>query len=178
MAKYRFSTIERAAIWEVHDKRCIYCREAISFSVLHIDHILPEELLDQPDELERIKDEYDLNPKFSINSYDNWVPSCSSCNLRKSNTIFSKNRAIFFLGIAESKYVEVKRNEQKLKDKNKRDKILISIALGVEQGLLSFDEVPALLEAPEKTQSVFKLLRELEFTDHVLINSIAKYMSP
>ncbi len=174
MSKYRFSTIERAAIWEAHDKRCIYCREPISFTDLHIDHILPEELLDKPDDLKRIKDEYDLNPKFSINSYYNWVPADISCNLRKSKRIFSKNRAIFFLEIAESKYAQVKTNEQSRKNRDKKDKILISLALDFEQRLLSFNEISTLLKDLEKNQSVFKLLQELELTEGALIDSIAK----
>lgn len=174
MSKYRFSTIERAAIWEAHDKRCIYCRELISFTDLHIDHILPEELLDKPDELKRIKEEYDLNPKFSINSYYNWVPADSSCNLRKSKRRFSKNRAIFFLEIAESKYAQVNKLEETRKYREKKDKILISLALGFEQRLLSFDEVSTLLKDLEKNQSVFKILQELEFTEGALIDSIAK----
>jgi 5-methylcytosine-specific restriction endonuclease McrA len=96
MSKYRFLTLERAAIWEAHDKRCIYCGELISFTDLHIDHILPEELVDKHDELDRIKYEYDLESEFSINSYYNWVPAHSSCNLRKSNIKFAKNRLRFF----------------------------------------------------------------------------------
>jgi 5-methylcytosine-specific restriction endonuclease McrA len=174
MSKYRFSTLERAAIWEAHDKRCIYCSELIYFTDLHIDHILPEELVDKPDELDRIKDEYDLDSKFSINTYYNWVPGHSSCNLRKSNRKFKKNRLLFFLEIAESKYAQVKKNEQKRKETNKKDKILISLALGFEQRLLSFDEFLALSANLEKTQSVFKLLRELEFIDRVLSDSITK----
>ena len=125
MAKYQFSDIERMAIWLAHKRRCAYRDEPIiRLTDLQIDHILPESLLDKPHELEKIKSEYDLPSNFDINSYYNWLPSCSSCNRDKSARVFKKKAIFYYLEMAESKQKRIKRIEQKLENKMKREGFL------------------------------------------------------
>jgi 5-methylcytosine-specific restriction endonuclease McrA len=125
MAKYQFSDIERMAIWLAHKRRCAYRDEPIiRLTDLQIDHILPESLLDKPHELEKIKSEYDLPSNFDINSYYNWLPSCSSCNRDKSARVFKKKAIFYYLEMAESKHKRIKRIEQKLENKMKREGFL------------------------------------------------------
>jgi 5-methylcytosine-specific restriction endonuclease McrA len=97
MAKYAFTSIQRMAIWKAHKSKCAYCGKIIPFNDLEIDHILPESLLGNSDKLERTKLEYGLDSEFDINSYYNWIPSCKSCNKRKSNRPFSESSARFYI---------------------------------------------------------------------------------
>jgi hypothetical protein len=125
MAKYPFSSIQRMAIWKAYKSKCEYCRELIPFSDLEIDHILPESLLDNPDELERLKHEYGLASEFDINSYYNWLPSCSKCNRTKSNRVYSKSAIFHFLEmVAKPKFAEIRRIEQNLEIKMKKEGFL------------------------------------------------------
>jgi hypothetical protein len=125
MAKYQFSDIERMAIWLAHKGRCAYCGKPIPFKDLHIDHILPESLLNNTDKLEEIKTEYGLGSEFEINSYYNWIPSCSKCNRTKSNKVYSKSGGFHFLEmVAKPKYEEISRIEQSLQKTMKKEVFL------------------------------------------------------
>jgi len=125
MAKYKFSPIQRMAIWKAYKGKCEYCRELIPFSDLEIDHILPKSLLDNPDELERIKLEYGLGSEFEINSYYNGIPSCKKCNRTKSDRIYSKSATFHFLEmVAKPKYEEIRKIEQNLEKKIKKEGFL------------------------------------------------------
>jgi len=119
-------SIQRMAIWLAHKKRCAHCDEPIMrFKDLEIDHALPESLLNNPDELEKIKVEYGLGSEFEINSYDNWVPSCIKCNQRKSNRRLSK-QAIFNLleVVAKPKHERITRIERRLEKIMKKEGFL------------------------------------------------------
>jgi hypothetical protein len=121
MAKYQFSPIQRMAIWKAHQGKCAYRGELIPFDDLEIDHILPESLLENPDELERIKLEYGLSSDFDINSYYNWLPSCHKCNSTKSDRVYSKSAIFHFLEmVAKPKYEEIRRIEQNLETTMKK----------------------------------------------------------
>ncbi len=113
------------AIWKAHKSKCVYCEELIPFNDLEIDHILPESLLDNPENLERIKLEYGLASDFDLNNYSNWLPSCSSCNNRKRNRLFSERSTRFYIEIvAKPKYEEIIRIEQNLEKTMKKEGFL------------------------------------------------------
>lgn len=129
MAKYQFSDIERMAIWLAHKRRCAHCDDPIMrFKDLEIDHALPESLLSNPDELEKIKVEYGLGSGFEINSYYNWVPSCIKCNRRKSNRRLSKQSIFNLLElVAKPKHERIARIEKKLEKIMKKERFLTHI---------------------------------------------------
>ena len=52
-----------------------------------IDHVLPESLLDDDDQLQKVLAEYGLPKDFKINGYENWLPCHAGCNEEKGNTI-------------------------------------------------------------------------------------------
>jgi hypothetical protein len=129
MAKYQFSDIERMAILLAHKRRCAHCDDPIMrFKDLEIDHALPESLLSNPDELEKIKVEYGLGSEFEINSYYNWVPSCIKCNRRKSNRRLSKQYIFNLLElVAKPKHERIARIERKLEKIMKKEGFLTHI---------------------------------------------------
>jgi hypothetical protein len=125
MAKYAFTSIQRMAIWKAHKGKCAYRGELIPFDDLEIDHILPESLLENPDDLERIKLEYGLSSEFDINSYYNWLPSCHKCNSTKNARVYSKSAIFHFLEmVAKPKYEEIRRIEQNLEKTMKKEGFL------------------------------------------------------
>lgn len=146
MTKYKFSTEQKCSIWKAYGKRCFYCTEPVLYSDLEIDHILPESLIDNPNELDTIKSDYGLDSDFSINSYYNWVPSHHTCNWRKAQIILPKETVLFYLGIVKNKIGKIKEIEKRfIRDREKED-ILISLGIQVEKGLLSMKEVISFLD--------------------------------
>jgi len=174
MAKYKFSQAQRVALWEAHNRRCFYSGNPLAYSDLHIDHILPESLLDKPSELERINREYGLDPDFEINSYYNWVPAHSRYNLKKSDIVLNENQTLILLAIAKQKYPKVVRQERKYNQGVKKDKVLVSLALLHEKGDLSLEEAFAFLKGLEKDEAEIKLLHKLEFAERTIVDYVGR----
>ncbi|MDN3617492.1 HNH endonuclease [Vibrio gallaecicus] len=94
MSKYSFSPHQRHAVWTVHLEKCYLCTKPIDLLSMQVDHIIPESLLDSPQELSSVLASFGLSKDFEINSYSNWLPSCASCNRKKSNNIFTPSPLI------------------------------------------------------------------------------------
>lgn len=155
MVKYRFSIVERTSVWQAHNKRCVYCGEPIPYGDLDIDHILPESLMDNQDQLVNIKIDYGLDTDFSINSYYNWVPSHRLCNQRKGTRKLYKQTALFYLEIAKAKLPEIKKIEKRLLKDAERDEVLISLGIKIEKGFLSKDEVISFLHSVSQVRGEY-----------------------
>jgi hypothetical protein len=95
MTKHNFTDEETYAVYTVHGERCSLCREPIDLASIHVDHIIPEDLLDDPARLTRTLRLYGLPETFDLNSYANWMPACMRCNLRKGERVL--NPAPIFL---------------------------------------------------------------------------------
>jgi 5-methylcytosine-specific restriction endonuclease McrA len=103
MNKYKFNLIERQSLYDAYDRRCFYCGELVYFRELQIDHIVPENLIQNIEKYELFIIESGLSDSFKINSYQNWVPSHSRCNNRKSGAMFEIKTTLYYLGLAERK---------------------------------------------------------------------------
>jgi hypothetical protein len=68
MASQKFSAAEREAIWLAHEKKCAYTRELIDVSRFHIDHIVPENLADDPQKFQETKLKLNLGEDFERKS--------------------------------------------------------------------------------------------------------------
>lgn len=68
----------KQAMWIVHGKRCFYCREALLYRNIHIDHVISVKTYLRKEN--EIKEKYGLHDQFEFNTLDNYVPSCQSCN--------------------------------------------------------------------------------------------------
>jgi len=88
LAKYSFTPFQRYAVYTVHGEKCYLCSKPIDLKTMEIDHIIPESLLDDPDKLNSVLVEFGLPMDFNLNSYQNWLPACRSCNNEKSNRVF------------------------------------------------------------------------------------------
>lgn len=89
MPKYRFTAVERFAIYSAHGEHCYLCSRLVYPNTMVVDHLIPEFLLGDPERLAQAKKDLGLPDDFSINSYENWLPACSSCNAEKRDTIFN-----------------------------------------------------------------------------------------
>ena len=101
MRKRVFIFSERLAIWEAYGRVCLYCEEPIYWRDLEIDHILPEDLQDKPDELKEWKQRLNLGADYPLNDFPNWAASHHGCNKKKGNRV--SPRLLFFIETAEPK---------------------------------------------------------------------------
>lgn len=175
MSTQKFTAYEREALWLAHNKKCAYTREPLDMSSFHIDHILPESLVSNLTELEKVKSLLKLGAKFDIHGYENLLPCRSGANLQKGSIVFDEARTQFFLGIAESKKAEVLKNLEKISKRNIRGKALILLQQCLEGGQLSPSEVASILdEHKEKPDEIFHLIESLKFLNTEEIRSISK----
>ena len=94
--------------------------------------------MDNPEKLSQVLTEFGLPEDFNLNSYGNWLPSCSSCNNKKSNTVFN-SAPIILLHIqnAIKKSEKAQENENKAVSQRQLTRALNTLARAEESGELS-----------------------------------------
>jgi 5-methylcytosine-specific restriction endonuclease McrA len=55
---------------------------------MDVDHVLPESLLSDETALSEALRSFDLRKELALNSFENWLPACKPCNLRKGSRPF------------------------------------------------------------------------------------------
>jgi hypothetical protein len=113
MAHQKFSVAEREAIWLAHEKKCAYTRELIDVSSFHIDHIVPENLADDPQKFEETKAILNLGTAFELTSYGNLLPRKPGANGQKGSIIMEPARIHYFLATAADKKAEIERRRNR-----------------------------------------------------------------
>lgn len=84
MSRHRFSSAQRYAIFLVHGMKCYMCGAPLDLTSMVVDHVLPEHLLATPSLFDDAKTALGLPASFNLNSFENWMPACGSCNGKKS----------------------------------------------------------------------------------------------
>jgi hypothetical protein len=95
------SRTQSIALWRAHDEICVYCNNPIeSLAVLEIDHIIPQKLLQTPNELHTLLDRLGV-PTLDINSHLNWLPVHGRpCNRRKGDQVLPDVTLLNYLAVA------------------------------------------------------------------------------
>lgn len=70
------------------------CGEPLDLLSMEVDHVIPETLLDTPEQLAAVLTEYDLPAGFNLQSFANWLPACGPCNNRKRSRVFKATTRI------------------------------------------------------------------------------------
>ncbi len=78
----KVSAAQRWALWTVYGMKCFWCKKALEFVECKIDHVIPEST--SKIVLARLVKDYQLNADFSLDGYDNLVPSRNTCSKSKS----------------------------------------------------------------------------------------------
>ena len=77
----------RDCLWEVHLRKCIYCKKPkLSFEI-EVDHIIPESLDGNPGARTKLFASHGIPLDHPIQDYENFAPSCGPCNRDKSDDI-------------------------------------------------------------------------------------------
>lgn len=76
MVKRKFSDAERYAIYTAHKEKCYMCTKPVDLYSMQVDHVIPETLADDLEELAKTIQSLGLPENFDIQSFENWLPSC------------------------------------------------------------------------------------------------------
>ena len=146
MSKHNFSQAERQAVFNVHGPRCYICDVLLSMKTVEIDHVVPESLKYDSRGFSSALEELGLPRSFDVNSYENWMPACRSCNGKKGNMVWRPSPLIqCVLQRCANKAGEVRSAATRLVTDKKLQHALATLELADEQGELS-DDIRAKLQ--------------------------------
>ncbi|MGO4572892.1 DUF4258 domain-containing protein [Microvirga sp. 2TAF3] len=169
MSKQKFDAAFKSALWEVHGKRCIHCREPKFFKEIEVDHLVPERLLDHPDEFAQVRLAYGLPNDFDIKGRENLAPSCDGCNETKRAGILPPG----ILGIMLTNIKDaLPKLEAKLSEKRQEkdlDDILRMIMVSLDKQKFSREQFQNGLKAANLMH-----LQRSEFSDRTVLRAIVE----
>jgi hypothetical protein len=103
----------------------------LDFAHTEIDHILPEYLVDDPEELQRVLAEYGLPANFNVSSFENWLRTHGSCNRKKRDHLFRPTPIIqVHIDRARSKAPAALRAAEKARSDKEISKAIGTLATG------------------------------------------------
>lgn len=115
MSKTRIEDSLRLAIFDAYNGKCFYTGEPIPYQDFEVDHIIPESLAR---DIEEIRNRLGLGDDFNINSIENLVPCRPGLNLRKKDSLFSDNTLLLYFELTKARKATV----LALHDKYKKDR--------------------------------------------------------
>lgn len=146
MGKYQFSDAERWAIFNAYGGVCYLCRKPVDLQTMEVDHILPEHLLDKPDDLKVILHGYGLEDTFDLNAYGNWLPACRPCNRVKSGSVFRATPIVQDqIDRARSKTAEAVRIEREMSSNRQLARALNIVLRAMDADQLGADALKPLV---------------------------------
>lgn len=145
----QLSTELRAAIWEVHNKRCSYTGDLIAFSDLEIDHVVPITI--STAELDRLKCEKIIGNDFDLNSLDNLLPTRRFQNGSKSARVRANNVLVHFLDIAKQHSCKVQERLSKSIENQKLLSAYLQIRAQADRNSLDVEDVVDIYRQQEGT---------------------------
>ena len=170
MKKYKFSPIERFAIWKAYNYLCFHCGLNLKWKNLTIDHLFPESLSDNKKGFATIKKVYSLKTDFCINDFVNWVPAHDTCNNKKGD----------FMPLHSTDFARVKtlsdvarRTHDQLIIHRSQDETLAKILSHLENSSITTSELYKLIE---KTTMIYYGFPEIEPED--MINAFNNRLCP
>lgn len=91
------SSYLRDALYKEYKRKCPYCGVLISqIRYMHVDHIVPTTMpQDIEDDVEVYISELEADG-FIQDSIENYLPSCSACNIQKNNTVYTASNLRFY----------------------------------------------------------------------------------
>ena len=155
MSKYQFSQAERYIVYLADGGKCFWCGIPVFYSDVQVDHVFPEDLLDHPAELQRVKVEYGLGDNFNLNGFENWVTCHQGCNLRKRNTLLhNAPRTLMMASMLMARAPKLAMESRKFAERKYAERILGMLASGLTAGSISRADVLELVEDPPRISIV------------------------
>jgi HNH endonuclease len=162
----------RTALWEAHNHLCVYCGQLVPFSEMQADHIVPAVLQSNEAERTRVLEGPGLHASADLDEIWNRVPSHRRCNRAKSDNLLNDGSIRFFLDVAARAESKVTHEVERLRRRNREDRLKAAIAIAVVSGETS---VADLIRAAVNSGSEPTLIAKMQTGDSAssLIKSVA-----
>ncbi|MGE0329373.1 MAG: hypothetical protein AB7P37_01620 [Ramlibacter sp.] len=175
MSEQVFSAIEREAIARAHSNRCAYTRELLDFSNFHIDHVLPESLVGNPQERIATLNKLGLSAEFDLRGWENLLPCRPGANLQKAAMVLDPAHTHYFLGVAAAKKSDVIANLTMLERRKNRGRTILLLQQCLEREELTAADVgDILLQYAEAPEGIFEVLEDMPSADADEIRMVAR----
>ena len=174
------SSYLRAAFYRVYKQRCVYCGMLFQQRNMHIDHIIPSNMQESqdPDLLKYLDELYNMG--FIVDSIENYLPSCPSCNIRKSNRTFLVSNLRYYHEMARQHSIAIlneirklQRSEQEIfyepVDHSQWEELTFEYQRDISSAIMGYRLTPADVLACPRFPQVEKLKEQLEIVDHVML---------
>ena len=138
MSKTKIEELYRLAIYNAYKGKCFYTDEPIAYQDFEVDHIIPESMAS---EIEDINKRLHLGDDFHINSIENLVPCRPGVNIRKNNKMFSDNTLLLYFEKTKAMKQTVVELHDKYKEKRQQDKGYKAIDLILSSSPNRLDEL-------------------------------------
>jgi len=141
MSSQQFSNSVREALWEVHGRKCFYCRCELSLIDMKVDHVLPETLANDPLAFSEVRQRLGLDPTFDVFGHENHVPSCFGCNSRKGDLALADGALSIHLAAIKNKLPALKASLEEQRQERTLDGVFRAIARSVDAGQFTIPEL-------------------------------------
>ncbi len=174
------SVFLRTAMFYAYERKCVYCGLALQPRGMHIDHILPTSMRETSDR-ETLEYIQELEKSgFIRDSIENYVPTCSACNLQKNNRVFSASNLRFYHEMARSRCDRVLLEINKLKsaeeetyyepvDATQWETLDFKYQRSLLHAIMGYRLSPADVEACPRFPQVERLKKQLSLVDYVML---------
>ncbi len=150
MKKHVFTYEQKYALWMFHKKKCLLCDEPLRLGEATGDHVVPERLIDKPDELAGVKKSLGLPRNFDMNNYSNWIPAHIRCNQKKGTAVFRPTPLIqTLLDRLQRDASEVRAIEKRVVSNAVKDKLLGKVMVGLATDAITQTDLESLFTVGE-----------------------------
>lgn len=174
------SSYLRTAIYHAYKQQCAYCGTTFQQRNMHIDHIVPTNMQESrdPDLLKYLDELRDMG--FIVDSIENYLPACPSCNMRKSNRMFLANNLRYYHEMARQHSIAILNEIEKLQrfeqetfyepvDHNQWEELTFEFQRDISSAIMGYRLTPADVLACPRFPQVEKLKEHLTIVDHVML---------
>ena len=165
----------RQAIFKVYDGKCQYCGIQMQIRHMHIDHIVPQNA-NQTREKDVIQYLSELTDNgFILDSIENYLPVCSACNRKKSNTLFSANNLRYYHEIAKIhtqdilSYIEKDTTDEQFFEPvnpNVWEQVTFANQHDISYAIMGYRLGPSDVKVCPRTPQVRDIIRQLSIVDY------------
>jgi len=162
------STDVRRAIWEVWDKKSAYTGEPVTWTQLHVDHVIP---IAKPEVLYALQAKGLVPTEFDIAGFENLLPSANFQNQGKSAKLMQESALLYYLELARQKKPKIiDRLAARLKS-NDEIKTYLSLKAASEKNDVSPEEMVAVFAHQFDGTVTLRITPEIEGEQTATANS-------
>lgn len=135
------NTALRYAIWVAYGRKCKYTHEPIKYHEMEIDHFIPKDMANKPEELRELLKEAGIELSFDILSIENCLPAKAPVNNSKSNIPFDAHNTRYYLNHIKEHLDAIESIYKEFGNCEKNAKAMAQLQKAIEKGNEELEEI-------------------------------------